>query len=343
VLSTGRRSSWRPFGAGDNADGMPTELPARVRQLLASQGHVITRTQAIQLGLDPWAIRNRERYGHWRRLKAGVYADFTGAPKREAEVWAAILRAGPGAALSHWTAAERHGLTDRPSAAIHLTVPIARHPARWTAIPGVIVHRSRSLERTVHPAMSPPCKRVEETVLDLIEASATFEEAYDWICRAIGRRRTTAARIRDVMAARPRMRWRADLELALSDAGEVLSVLERRYVRCVERPHGLPSATRQARVWHGSGNRYLDNLYDEYWACVEIDGAAAHPADEQWRAKNRDRWNSVHRKIDTIRIGVLGLRTREAQCATAAEIATWLSGRGPKTGRPCGREGCPVA
>jgi Transcriptional regulator, AbiEi antitoxin len=69
---------------------MPTELPARVRQLLASQGHVITRTQAVQLGLDPWAIRNRERYGHWRRLKAGVYADFTGTPKREAEVWAAI-------------------------------------------------------------------------------------------------------------------------------------------------------------------------------------------------------------------------------------------------------------
>jgi len=322
---------------------MPTELPARVRQLLASQGHVITRTQAIQHGLDPWAIRNRERYGRWRRLKAGVYADFTGAPKREAEVWAAVLRAGPGAALSHWTAAERHGLTDRPSAAIHLTVPIARHPARWTAIPGVIVHRSRSLERTVHPAMSPPCTRVEETVLDLIEASATFEEAYDWICRAIGRRRTTAARIRAVMAARPRMRWRADLELALGDAAEVLSVLERRYVRCVERPHGLPSATRQARVWHGSGNRYLDNLYDEYRACVEIDGAAAHPADEQWRDKNRDRWNSVHRKIDTIRIGVLGLRTREAQCATAAEIATWLSGRGPKTGRPCGRDGCPVA
>jgi hypothetical protein len=322
---------------------MPTELPAEVRQLLASQGHVITRTQAIQLGLDPWAIRNRERYGHWRRLNAGVYADFTGLPNREAEVWAAILRAGPGAALSHWTAAERHGLTDKPSPAIHIAVPIARHPARWTAIPGVIVHRSRSLERTVHPAMSPPCTRVEETVLDLIEASATFEEAYDWICRAIGRRRTTATRIREVMAARPRMRWRADLELALGDAGEVLSVLERRYVRCVERPHGLPSATRQARVWHGSGNRYLDNLYDEYRACVEIDGAAAHPADEQWRDKDRDRWNSVHRKIDTIRIGVLGLRTREARCATAAEIATWLSGRGPKTGRPCGHAGCPVA
>jgi hypothetical protein len=322
---------------------MPTELPPAVRQLLASQCHVITRAQALQLGLEPWVIRNRERYGSWQRLRAGVYAEFTGTPKRETQIWAALLRAGTGAALSHWTAAERHGLMDRPSAAIHITVPMGRHPARWTAIPGVIVHRSRSLERAVHPAMSPSCTRVEDTVLDLIEASADFEEAYDWICRAIGRRRTTAARIRETMAARPRMRWRADLELALGDAGEVLSVLERRYVRGVERPHGLPSARRQARVWHGTGNRYLDNLYEDYRACVEIDGAAAHPADEQWRDKDRDRWNSVHEKIDTIRIGVPGLRTREAQCVTAAEIATWLSGRGPATGRPCGREGCPVS
>jgi hypothetical protein len=322
---------------------MPTELPAAVRQLLASQCHVITRAQALQLGLEPWVIRNRERYGSWQRLRAGVYAEFTGTPKRETQIWAALLRAGTGAALSHWTAAERHGLLDRPSAAIHITVPMRRHPARWTAIPGVIVHRSRSLERAVHPAMSPSCTRVEDTVLDLIEASADFEEAYDWICRAIGRRRTTAVRIRETMAARPRMRWRADLELALGDAGEVLSVLERRYVRGVERPHGLPSARRQVRVWHGTGNRYLDNLYEDYRACVEIDGAAAHPADEQWRDKDRDRWNSVHEKIDTIRIGMLGLRTREAQCATAAEIATWLSGRGPATGRPCGRGGCPVS
>ena len=191
--------------------------------------------------------------------------------------------------------------------------------------------------------MSPPCTRVEYTVLDLIEASATFEEAYDWICRAVGRRRTTVPRLREAMATRPRMRWRKDLEFALADASGALSVLERRYVRGVEQPHGLPAARRQARVWQGTGNRYLDNLYEEYRACVEIDGSAAHPPDEQWRDKDRDRWNSVHQKIDTIRIGMLGLRTPEAQCATAADVATWLSGRGPVTGHPCALTGCPVA
>jgi hypothetical protein len=321
---------------------MPAELPPKVRQLLASQGHVIARSQAIALGLSVETIRNRVRCGDWQQLLVGVYAAFTGTPKREAQIWAALLRAGPGAVLSHWTAAERHGLVDGSSAAIHLSVPIERHPARWAVIPGVVIHRSRVLDQAVHPMLSPPCTRVEHTVLDLIEASATFEEGYDWICRAIGRRRTTSARLREAMATRPRMRWREELELALDDVVGALSVLERRYVCGVERSHGLPAATRQARVWQDTGNRYLDNLYVEYQACVEIDGAAAHPADEQWRDKDRDRWNAVHEKIDTIRIGMLNLRTPDAQCATAADLAMWLSGRGPATGHPCSRPGCPV-
>jgi hypothetical protein len=333
---------WAATGLSEQPDGMANELPTQVRHLLASQGHVIARSQAIDLGLDGEAIRNRARYGGWQRLAAGVYADFTGVPNREAQLWAALLRAGRGAVLSHWTAAERHGLADRPSPAVHLTVPAECHPARWSPVPGIVIHRSRSLDQAIHPAMSPRCTRVEHTVLDLIEVSATFEEAYDWICRAVGRRRTTPVRLREAMATRPRMRWRQDLQLAFGDAKGALSVLERRYVQGVERAHGLPTAQRQVRVWQGTGNRYLDNLYEEYQACVEIDGAAAHPADEQWRDKDRDRWNAVHRKIGTIRVGLLGLRTAQDQCATAADVAMWLSGRGPRTGHPCTRDACPV-
>jgi hypothetical protein len=164
----------------------------------------------------------------------------------------------------------------------------------------------------------------------------------EWICRAVGRRRTTAARIQATLEARPRMPWRHDVELALGYAkGGALSVLEFRYVRGVEQRHRLPAAMRQARVRHATGNRYLDNLYTEYFACVEIDGAAAHPEDEQWRDKNRDRWNAVHGGIETIRVGVPDLITQERRCRTAADVAQWLSARGPRVGRPCG-PGCPV-
>jgi hypothetical protein len=323
---------------------MSAELPRECLRLISRQDGVLAIGQALEAGLTVEWIRNQVRYGRWQVLHRGVYAAFTGRAPRGAELWGALLRAGPDAVLSHQTAAELHGLTDSRSRLIQLTVPDGKNPDRCGRIPGVIVHRSRSLARTRHPVLIPPRTRVEETVLDLIELARDFDEAYDWICRAIGRRLTTAERLHTALNARPRFRWRRNVELALGYAkGGALSVLELRYVRGVEESHGLPAAMRQLRVSQATGNRYLDNLYAEYRACVEIDGTAAHPEDEQWRDKNRDRWNSVHEQVETIRIGVPGLLDRQRQCETAADVAIWLSGRATPVGHPCSNPNCPVA
>jgi len=285
-------------------------------------------------------MRNRVRDGRWQRLQRGVYVTFSGEPLRETVLWAALLRAGPGAVLSHQTAAERHGLIDEPSPVIVITVPASRSPAR-TPIPGVVIHRSDAIVRTRHPAMLPPCTRVEDTVLDLIQVAPTFDDAYAWICRAIGRRRTTTDRIQLAMTARKRMRWRQEIALALGDAADgALSVLEYRYVHRVERPHRLPAARRQARVRHSTGNRYLDNIYDEYGACVELDGTAAHPADEQWRDKRRDNVNTISGLV-TLRLGLLDLGDR--RCETAMGVATLLRRHGwTGSPHPCPRPACAV-
>jgi len=306
-------------------------------QHLIGQADTVARSQGTSVGIAPSTMRNRTRSGRWQRLQRGVYATFSGEPARETVLWAALLRAGPGAVLSHQTAAELHGLIDEPSPVIIITVPASRHPAQ-VKIPGVIIHRSDAILRTRHPAMLPPCTRVEDTVLDLIQVARTFDEAYSWICRAIGRRRTTADRIRGAMDVRMKMRWRREIALALGDAADgALSVLEYRYVHRVERPHGLPAARRQARIRHGSGNRYLDNLYEEFSVCVELDGTAAHPADEQWRDKRRDNANTVS-GIVTLRLGLLDLGER--RCETAAAVAALLRRRGwTGTPRACGR-GC---
>jgi very-short-patch-repair endonuclease len=132
------------------------------------------------------------------------------------------------------------------------------------------------------------------------------------------------------------MRWRQEISVALGDAADgALSVLEYRYVRRVERPHGLPAARRQARIRQSTGSRYLDNLYEDYRVCVELDGTAAHPADEQWRDKRRDNANTVS-GILTLRFGLLDLGER--RCETASAIAALLRSRG-WTGFPraCGR------
>lgn len=309
-------------------------------QRLEVQAAAIARRQGAGVGIHPETMRTRVRSGRWQRLQRGVYAAFSGDPARETVLWAALLRAGPGAVLSHQTAAERHGLTDEPSQVIIITVPAARHPAQ-VKVPGVVIHRSDAILRTRHPAMLPPCTRVEDTVLDLIQIAPTFDDAYAWICRAVGRRRTTADRIRQAMNDRKKMRWRRELAIALGDAEDgALSLLEYRYIHRVERPHGLPAARRQARIRQRTGNRYLDNLYSEFWVCTEVDGTAAHPADEQWRDKRRDNANAAQ-GIVTLRFGLLDLGDRG--CETAASVAAVLRLRGwMGAAHPCARPACAV-
>src|ERR1035438_6270946 len=311
-----------------------------VSRQLGIQAEVIACRQGAQLDIDVDLMRNRVRNGRWQRLQRGVYAAFSGEPTREAVLWAALLRVGPDATLSHHTAAERHGLIDEPSSVVTITVPASRHPAQ-VKIQGIVIHRSDAILRTRHPAMLPPCTRIEDTVLDLIEGTSTFDDAYAWICRAIGRRRTTADRIRHAMDARKKMRWRSEIALALGGADEgILSVLEYRYVRRVERPHGLPSARRQARIEQRTGSRYLDNLYEEHRLCVELDGTAAHPADEQWRDKRRDTGNAM-RGLLTLRFGITDLGDR--RCETADAVAAVLRSRGwPGAPHSCSRTACAV-
>lgn len=118
---------------------MPNELPQRLRELAQFQHGILTRDQAQQGGLTKDVIRSRVRQDRWQRMHAGVYAVFSGEPGRTAVLWAAVFRAGPGAMLSHHTAAELAGLTDAPSTSIHVTIPASR---RIAGSPGLVVHVS---------------------------------------------------------------------------------------------------------------------------------------------------------------------------------------------------------
>ena len=308
---------------------------------LQSQSAVISRQQAKDAGLTDKAIDWRLRSGAWRRLHRASYAAFTGCPSREGLLWAAVLRVGPGAALSYETAAEIHGLIDKPSAQIHVSVPAERRPGQKQKIRGITVHRSRCLVPEWQPPWRLPRTSVEDTILDLVAAARTFDDAYGWISRGVGRRLTSAQSLGKALAGRPRIRWRAWITAALQDAADgVHSPLERNYVRGVERAHGLPAARRQAKRRHGSGTRYLDNLYEEYRVCVELDGLAAHPAEGRWRDTRRDNAN-LRLGIETLRYGWPD--TTEHRCRTAAEIAAVLRRRGWKgTVQTCG-PGCRAA
>jgi hypothetical protein len=301
---------------------------------LQAQSAVVSCQQAREAGFTQAAIKWRLRTGEWRRLYRGSYATFTGDPSREAKLWAAVVWAGPGAVLSHETAAEVHGLIDKPIGPIHISVPAERRPGR-RKIRGVVIHRARCLVPQWQPPWQLPRTTVEDTILDLVAKARTFDDAYGWISAAVGRRLTSAELLSNSLARRSRMRWRAWITAAIADAADgVHSPLERHYVYGVERAHGLPTARRQAKRRHGRGTRYLDNLYERYGVCVELDGSAAHPAEGRWRDTHRDNANRLQ-GTETMRYGWPD--ATKYRCRTAAEIGALLNRRGWKgTIRPCG-------
>ena len=155
-----------------------------------------------------------------------------------AMLWAAVLRVGPEAVLSHQTAAELWKLTAKPATSIHVSVPRTHGTLR---VPGIVLHHSSRLPSARHSVRTPPRTKVEETVLDLADRCDTAEEAIGWVICACQRGLTTSWLVRHTMAQRGRIRWRTDLGAALADvAVGVHSVLERRYYRNVESAHGLP-------------------------------------------------------------------------------------------------------
>lgn len=313
---------------------MKTDLPKELREIADYQSGVVTRTQTLAAGISDRVVGVLVRRGRWQRLYPGVYAAFSGQLSREAVLWAAVLRAGPGAALSHKTAAELWGLGTDVSSPIHLTIPVGR---RIGKTPGLAVHLSLAV--AVHPAQTPPRTRLEETVIDLWEAAGSLDNAVGWVTSAIGKRLTTQDKLRHAMEARKRVRWRSQLaELLSPDSAGIHSVLEYRYVRNVERPHRFPAGCRQAAARRRGRITYRDTLYEEYQTVVELDGRVAHPGDS--------RWNDIHRDNAAVTAGLSTLRygwrdVTMTPCVTAAEIADALAKRGYDDARPCSPT-CPV-
>lgn len=316
---------------------MTGQLPADVRDVLARQCGVFAWWQASEMAVDRGVIANRLRSGRWQRPHWGVYAAFTGRLGREAELWAAVLRLGPRAVLSHQTAAELDGFATGPSRLIHVTVPVDQHMIR---VPGITVHRSGRLDVARHPLRTPPRTRVEETALDLAQLAVTFDEAFGWISRPCSRRLTTPQLLLAGMNSRSRMRWRTELTFALADVADgVHSPLEYRYVHKVERPHGLPTAKRQVLIIRDSRRQYLDNLYQEFGLGVELDGHAFHPAEERWRDIGRDNALAAD-GILILRYGWTDVSDRS--CQVAIQVGDTAARRGwSGVLRRCGPT-CPV-
>jgi predicted transcriptional regulator of viral defense system len=319
-----------------HSSDMSSDIPSEISALAQRQAGAISRQQLLEAGINPQLIIRRVERGRWQQLYRGAYATFSGTPSRQTWLWAAVLSAGRGAVLSHQSAAELHGLIDYPADAINVTVPSTRR----IRTRGLIVRISSRVEQAKQPNRSPSRTSVEETVLDLVQLAPSFDDACGWITKACGKRLTTEEKLRTALAMRKKMRWRTELDDVLTAAGSgIHSVLEYRYLRDVERAHGLPRSRHQVRVVIDGRAAYRDAYYEEYQAAVELDGRLAHPDEERSRDSRRDN-QAYARGVQTSRYDWRDVYAHA--CETAVLQAQILHRRGwAGTPKPCSAD-CPV-
>lgn len=308
-----------------------------IDDLLESQDGVIARFQVIAAGGDDDLIAGRLRRREWARLRAGAYVDHTGVPTWNQRAWAAVLAVWP-AALSRDSALRACGMT-RCGVSDSAPIRVAIDKSRGGRAPtGIVVERITGYEARVRPT-SPPRIRIEFAVLQVASRS-TEEDAVAVISDAVSTRRTTAARLAAALATMTRLPQRAFLAEVLDDVGGgSQSLLEQRYLRLVERAHGLPPGDRQVVATVVGRRAVRDIHYPDFGVFVELDGRLGHEA-------AADRWKDLERDLAAAASGRLTLRPGWRQVLDPCRLTDILVGvlrsrgwRGTPTG--CSAS-CPV-
>jgi very-short-patch-repair endonuclease len=123
----------------------------------------VSREQLRALAVSPAAVDAWVRRGRLHPIHRGVYAVGHTALRVEGRRLAAVLACGPGAVLSHVSAAAHWGLLHTAATRIDVTAPRGRHGQR-----GIRLHRTRSLDArdtTTHEGIK--TTTIARTLLDL--------------------------------------------------------------------------------------------------------------------------------------------------------------------------------
>jgi hypothetical protein len=111
-------------------------------------------------GVSDARIRGWVESRYLTRRLPKVFAVGHDAPNRAALLWEAVLYAGPGAMLSHMTAAQWRGLIQFPPKLIEVSTP-----RKARSLPGIRVYGRRLLDRDFHDGL--PVTTIAQSVLDL--------------------------------------------------------------------------------------------------------------------------------------------------------------------------------
>jgi very-short-patch-repair endonuclease len=246
----------------------PVHRPSgrEVWDLVRAQHGVIARSQLLDLGMTPAAIRQRRLNGRLHEVHRGVYAVGRRELDRHGELMAAVLACGAGSRLSHHSAAELWKLRRRIDGPIDVAVSGEAAHRR----PGIASHRCRHhLLRYLHRIP------VGDPVSVLIDLATCLpdDEVEDAVNEADRLDLVRTHRLRpalDGIPSRPGLgRMKAILDSQTFSRAQ--NALERRFLALV-RTAGLPPPDTQRRL----GRYRVDFFWPDLGLVVEADSLRHH-------------------------------------------------------------------
>jgi len=133
-------------------------LDLRVDEIASRQHGVVTLRQLEGIGLGRRGVSKRASSGRLHRIHRGVYAVGHRGLSLHGRFMAAVLACGPGAVLSHVSAAVLWELLRPIDGPVHVSVPSTSGRARRA---GIHLHRTPSLNPPPEPSPSPSSSQQE--------------------------------------------------------------------------------------------------------------------------------------------------------------------------------------
>lgn len=265
----------------------------RLAALLRAHHGVITRAQALEVGLSDHRIRGLVRRGEWETVGRGLYRTILFRLDWRASMLIACRRTG--GVASHRAAAHLHGMEGFRQTVRDVTVSHGRHQR----IAGVTIHQTTQLDRADPTEIDGiPCTGLARTVLDashlvsfrriedavdglLRERRIDWEDLYGVLARHARRGRNGSASLRRFLDARG------------GDERIPLSSWSRMVVELLV-ANGLPEPRIEYRVTSRDGRliAQVDLAYPSSRIAIELDSVRFHLNRTSFE-EDRRRWNRL--------------------------------------------------
>lgn len=291
-----------------------------IGELAGRQHGVVAAWQLLRLGVGRRLVEGRIARGLLHPLHRGVYAVGHAAVGANGRLLAAVLACGPGAVLSHRSAAGVWGLMPRLAIYPEVTAPRRSHP-----LPEIVARRSSLRPDEVDAVDGIPVTSVARTMLDVapLVDERGLERAWN---EMEARQLRDSVGVEALVARHPgkrgiiRMR---EVMYSTKPAGRTRNELEERFVRLVD-DYGLPRPRINAHLALRQRFLEIDALWPAERLAVELDGGAVH---RTRRAFHKDRERDRVLLAEGYRTArVTWDQLRDEPAAIAADLRSALAG-----------------